>query len=211
MGHPGRPARLDGAAPRSRTPPGWRSTTDTRAGAPPAPSGSTPTPGSTCSGETVADATGMPFADYLHEAVCVPLGHDRDHAARLPRPPTASPPRPTWPGSPPSCRPRRCSTRARVADAVEVAFPGLDGHPARLRPAAPQRLGAGLRDPRRQVAALDRREQLAADVRALRAVRHVPLGRPGRPARRRRADRPRLRAVGQGGLAAVDRRVLAAL
>ena len=66
-----------------------------------------------------------------------------------------------------------------------LSFPGLDGDPARLRAAEAERLGAGLRDPRRQVAALDGREQLAADVRALRAVGHVPVGGPGR--RRRRA------------------------
>ena len=42
----------------------------------------------------------------------------------------------------------------------------------------------------------------AGDVRALRPVRHVPLGRPGRPARAGRAHRHRVRAVGQGRLAA---------
>ncbi len=73
---------------------------------------------------------------------------------------------------------------------------------ARVRPAGPQRLGPRRRDPRLEVAALDRVRQRGDDVRALRPVRHVPLGRPGGPARAGRAHRHRVRAVGQGRLAA---------
>ena len=200
VGHPGRPGRLHGAAPDRahlrRSP-----STPTGSGRARAPGASTPTPASSCSGETVADAAGMPFDDYLHDAVFAPLGM------------TAT----TLTGSPAADarlhrrRPRPLRRRAADPDPGRPDHPGR-GHRGRLprpgrraprlRPAAPERLGPGLRDPRRQVAALDRRRQLAADVRALRAGRHVPLGRSGRPGRRRRAHRPRLRQLVHRGLAA---------
>ena len=74
---------------------------------------------------------------------------------------------------------------------------GAGRDPARLRAPATQRLGPGVRDPRREVAALDGQPQLTAHVRALRAVRDVPVGRPGRGSGVRRADRPRLRTSGR--------------
>ena len=84
MGHPGRPGRLHGAPPgRAHLRAGVRPRAG--AGASRAPSGSTPTPGSTCSAQAVAEAAGMPFADYLREAVCAPLGLAATTAGRLPR------------------------------------------------------------------------------------------------------------------------------
>ena len=77
-------------------------------------------------GAVVADAAGMPFADYLHEGVCVPLGLG---ATRLD-------------GHPGSGAVSTCADLARFAaelqaptlvdpstlgGAVTVAFPGLDG------------------------------------------------------------------------------------
>ena len=70
-------------------------------------------------------------------------------------------------------RPRR-SPRRRA-----VQFPGLVGVLPGFRPAGAERLGARPRAPRRQVAALDGRAQLAGHVRPLRPQRHVPLGRSG--------------------------------
>ena len=61
--------------------------------------------------------------------------------------------------------------------AIEVQFPGLDGVLPGLRRAAPQRLGPWLRDPRREVAALDRFGQLRPHLRAFWPVRDVHLGR----------------------------------
>ena len=145
----------------------------------------------------------MPFADYLHEAVCVPLGMTATRLYGLARADAVS------------------SVDDLARFAAELRAPDAHGHPrrrhprrlprprrhpARLRQAEAQRLGARLRDPRRQVPALDGRAQLAADVRALRAVGHVPVGRPGRRCGRGGAHRPRLRTVGDRGLAGLDGR-----
>lgn len=77
-------------------------------------------------GDVVADAAGMPFARYLHEAVCEPLGMDAT----------------TLDGSPAAGARSSCADLARfaaelqaptlvhadtVAEATAVAFPGLDG------------------------------------------------------------------------------------
>ena len=75
-------------------------------------------------GEAIGAAAGMPFADYLHEAVCVPLGMS---ATRLE-------------GSPGSeavstvddlvrfaAELRAPTLTATLDDATRVAFPGLDG------------------------------------------------------------------------------------
>ena len=111
-------------------------------------------------GESVGAQTGIAFADYLREGVFEPLGmshtaltgsagHDAestvDDLARFAAElltPTLLAPRP-WMRRPP------CSS------------PALTGC-CRATAAAAQRLGAGLRDSRRQVAALDGRAQLAA-------------------------------------------------
>jgi CubicO group peptidase (beta-lactamase class C family) len=77
-------------------------------------------------GEVVAAGAGIPFADYLHEAVCAPLGMDAT----------------VLEGSPAADAVSTCADLARfaaelqaptlvhastLADAVTVAFPGLDG------------------------------------------------------------------------------------
>jgi len=77
-------------------------------------------------GETVAAATGMPFADYLHEAVCEPLGLT---TTRLEGSPGA--------GAVSSCadlarfgaelQAPTLVTRSTVEEATSVAFPGLAG------------------------------------------------------------------------------------
>ena len=82
-------------------------------------------------------------------------------------------------------------------------LPRAARHPARVRAAGRQRLGARAGDPRRQGAALDGERQLAADVRALRRQRHVRVDRPGRGARARRPHRPDVRRLGDRGLAPV--------
>src|SRR5262249_15068261 len=76
----------------------------------------------------------------------------------------------------------------------------------RLRPAGAERLGAGLRAARPQVAALDRPPKLGADVRPFRTQRHVPLGRPGCGRRPRVPDRSDLRPVGGRSVAGPFRR-----
>ena len=102
--------------------------------------------------------------------------------------------------------PRPLSRRRHSQEATTVAFPGLDGDPARLRALRAARLGARLRDPRCEGAALDRHEQLAPDVRPLRRRGQLHLGRPGGRRCLRRACRPAVRPVGEGGVAAALRR-----
>ena len=63
--------------------------------------------------------------------------------------------------------------------ASTVAFPGLSGVVPGFGKQQHERLGAGLRDPRPQVAALDGAGELARHVRPLRPVGLVPVGRPG--------------------------------
>jgi CubicO group peptidase (beta-lactamase class C family) len=120
--------------------------------------------------EAVAAAAGMSFADYLDEAVLIPLGMESTSLE----------------GSAAADAMSTCADLTRFAaelQAPTLVSPGL-------RPAEAERLGAGLRDPRRQVAALDGREQLPADIRPLRAVGHVPVGGPGRRSGVHRPDGP---------------------
>ena len=67
-----------------------------------------------------------------------------------------------------------------LEDLRTVQYPGPARRAARLRREGPQRLGPRLRDPRRQVPALDRRDELAGHLRALRPERHDALDRPRR-------------------------------
>ncbi len=90
--------------------------------------------------------------------------------------------------------------------ASTVAFPDLGRRAARVRPAAAQRLGAGLRDPRPQAAALDRPGQLAGHLRPFRPVRQLPLGRSGGAAGVCVVVRHRLRPLGSGSVAKAVRR-----
>src|SRR5262249_39688847 len=156
--------------------------------------------------EAVGAAAEMPFAEYLRAAVLGPLelagarlhAHAGSGLAGSPRGllrPPARPrrPRPRPPGAPPRADP--------------AAVPGPRRRAAPHRPDGPERLGPRLRAARREAAALDRRAQLAADVRPLRGDGHVPLGRPGSRHGARVPDRPAVRPVGARGLAeAVGRR-----
>ena len=120
-----------------------------------------------------AAATGMPFADYFHEAVAVPL----DLTA------TSTGARPSRDGTSTSRRPGPGAGRTARADGAAASVDaGRRDHgpvprPARraagLRAAGRQRLGSGLRDQSGQAAALDRRGEL----------RRAPTATSARPAR----------------------------
>ena len=92
--------------------------------------------------------------------------------------------------------------RETLDEAVTVQFPGLDGVLPGFGRQTPNDWGLGIELRDGKTPALDGRAQLAAHVRPLRPQRHVPLGRPRRRARARVPHRPRLRRLGQGGLAA---------
>ena len=132
--------------------------------------------------ELVAGRAEMPFADYLRQAVLEPLGLAR-RAAQL-----------AGVGLPRPAR-RRARVRARAAGAGARragdarrgdggAVPRAGRRPPGLGADGDERLGPRLRAARPQVAALDGHARVAAHVRPLRRVRHVPLGRPGRAASR---------------------------
>jgi CubicO group peptidase (beta-lactamase class C family) len=75
-------------------------------------------------GEAIGAAAGMPFADYLHEAVCVPLGMS---ATRLEGSPAADAVSSVDDLVRFVAELRAPTLTATLDDATRVAFPGLDG------------------------------------------------------------------------------------
>ena len=150
----------------------------------------------------------MPFADYLHEAVCVPLGMT---ATRLDGSPAAEAVSDVDDLARFAAELRAPTLTATLDDATRVAFPGLDGILPGFGRQKPNDWGLGFEIRDGKSPHWTGAQQLAADVRALRAVGHVPLGRPGRGRRGGGAHRPRLRPLGDRGLAGLDGWVLRAV
>ena len=201
-----RAAGLDRAAPaRARV--GAAVRRDGRRSRSPASGGSTRTPGFEVLAQHLERRAEMPFAEYLSEAVLEPL-ESRGELR----------------GSPASglygtlldllelARELLAADARRAGDARGgdgVAFPGLVGVLPDFGRQEPNDWGLGVELRDGEVAALDGLAQLAADVRPLRRERDVPLGRPGRAARARRAHGQGLRRLGgrgEAGLACPVRR-----
>ena len=109
------------------------------------------------------------------------------------------------------CWPASCSLRPLLDPLTLGAgdrrrVPRARRRPARVRPAVTERLGPRLRDPRHEVAALDRDGEQSGHGRSLRPERHVPLDRSGAGRGPRLPHRSRLRPVGRAGVAGVGRR-----
>ncbi len=124
----------------------------------------------------VAAGAGMPFEHYLVGAVIEPLGLTGTRLSGSPAFGAEGPLTDLMALGQELLSPTLVSP-ATVAHATAVAFPGPGRRPTRLRSPGPQRLGSRRRGPRPQAAPLDREPQLAGDVRALRPVRLVSLGR----------------------------------
>ena len=88
-----------------------------------------------------------------------------------------------------------------VADAATVAFPGLRGVLPGFGLQDPCDWGLGFEIRGRKSPHWTGRRQLAGDVRALRAERDVPVGRPGRRAGAGVPHRPAVRGLGRRGVA----------
>ena len=148
--------------------------------------------------ETVEERSGIEFGRYLTEAVFEPLGMA---ASRLPRGAAeagygaVSTVADLAAFGPDLLEPRTVSAQMHQ-EATSVAVPGPDRSAARFRRTAAQRLGPGIRDPRRQVSALDGDEQLAPDVRPFRPDGHLHLGRSRPRAGAGSARRPAISTSG---------------
>ena len=90
---------------------------------------------------------------------------------------------------------------ALVAEASTVAFPGLRGVLPGFGLQDPNDWGLGFEVRGRKVPSLDRERRLAGDVRALRAERDVPVGRPGRGAGAGVPHGPAVRGLGRRAVA----------
>ena len=126
----------------------------------------------------------MPFADYVREAVCAPLGLGLDPEGHPGAGMHASLEDVLALG-------RELLVPALVApetheEMVAVQFPGLDGVLPEFGRFSPLDWGLGVELKGDEGGALVGRAHLAGDVRPLRRQRHVPLGRPGRRASRAR-------------------------
>ena len=146
----------------------------------------------------------MPFAEYLSKAVLNPLGmqavlrgspaaglhgtlEDLVSLARELLVPTLIAPE-------------------TFAEATSVQFPGLAGVIPDLGRFDPNDWGLGFEIKGGKQPHFSGHADLAAHVRPLGRERHVHLGRPRAEPRSRDAHRPRLRRLGEGGVAAVQRR-----
>ena len=164
--------------------------------------------------QAVEDAAGIAFADYLDEAVFVPLGMTLERAAGF-----GSARRAVESGRHMPVRRRGDATDADPREHRRRRRTHPLPHAGRYRSrrgslrAVP--LGAGVRSAWHEGTALDRDDQFAADLRALRRVGHHVLDRPRPRPRPRRPRRSRLRPVGRRRVGSVagtvrcrDRRVL---
>ena len=155
-------------------------------------------------GDAVAAGAEMEFADYVHAAVCEPLGISLDPEGH---------PGAGMHGSVADLLSfaRELLAPALVAgethdEMVAVQFPGLDGVLPDFGRFSPLDWGLGVELEGRRAGALVGHAHLTDDLRPFRRQRNVPLGRPGATARVRGPDEPVVRRLGEGRLADPVRR-----
>ena len=161
-------------------------------------------PGIELAAELVASHAQMPFERYLAEAVLEPL----EMGAELRGSPAAG-----LHGSLDDLvrfagellEPRLIAPET-LAEATSVQFPGLAGVIPDVGRFDPNDWGLGFELQGRQGAALVGHAHVAEDVRPLRRLGHVPLGRPRGCGRALLSHRPRVRRMGARGVAGAVRR-----
>ena len=151
-------------------------------------------------GDHLAKATDIPFAEYLRQAVLEPLGMTSTTLEGSPAKDGVSTVEDLVRFAAEVQAPRLLDPRT-VAEAMTVQYPGTKGVLPGYGHQNPNDWGLGfeIRDAKSPhwTGVL----VLAAHLRALRPVRHVPVDRPGRGGGLRGADGPRLRALGGRGVA----------
>ena len=153
-----------------------------------------------------SDAAGMPFADYLTEAVLAAARHGRDASSGIARPRRLT----STVGDlarlrSPSCSVRRCSSAAGAADASRPQYPDLGGIVPGVGSFDPCPWGLGFEIRGHKTPHWTGTTNCAVDVRSLRWRRHDDVGRPGRRMRAGRAHRPPVRRLATEALRAAGR------
>ena len=155
--------------------------------------------------QTVADAAAIRFGDYLSEAVLHPLGMTSTDADRVRRRTGCGARPPISPVSSHEVRSPTLISPASAAEATTVQFPALNGIIPGHRPLLAVPVGTRLRDPRHEATALDRHNELAADVWTFRRGRYLSVGGSCRGGGQPRPDRSSFRRVGRRALASLAR------
>ena len=152
-------------------------------------------------GDHIAKQSGIPFADYVRQAVLEPLGMTSSTLEGSPAKDGVSTVEDLAKFAAEVQAPQLLHP-ATVAEAMHVQYPGLKG----VRPATATRTpttGASASRSAAPSPPTGRQFVLPAHVRPLRPVRYVPVDRPGRGPRLRRADGPSVRPLGGRGVAGV--------
>ena len=163
---------------------------------------STATPPSRCSARSSRSGPGLPFGDYVRRGRAARRSRWRARPGAA-RPPTAPAAR-----SPTCCascgellHPGRVLAPATLAEATTVQLPELRGVLPGFGRSDPNPWGLGFEIRGDKSPHWMPPDRVAADLRPLRPVRLVPLGRPRRGGRLLRAGRGALRRLGPRGLA----------
>ena len=155
--------------------------------------------------DIIAARSGQPFERLLADEICLPLGMTGTRLEGSP----------AWGAVGPLTDLMNLAVELAspslvdddlLAEATRPAFPGLPGVLPGFGRQPNCDWGLGFEIRARQDSALDRGEEFAADVRSFRALGQLPVGGSRCRARLRRPRRPRLRRMGQTGVAPVLRR-----
>ena len=155
--------------------------------------------------DLLAERSGMPFADYLAEAVLQPLGMGHSELRGSPAKDLHSSVEDLLRFTEELRRPTLVHA-STAEESRRAQWPDLPGVLPGWGQMDPCPWGLGARAAGRQVAPLDRHHGVTRDLRALRWGGHAPVDRPRRLGDLHRAVGPRVRRLGRRGVALVLRR-----